>query len=311
MLPVLLILLGVAGVLVGSDVSIAAAIRLARRFGVPPLLIGLTLTSIGTSLPEIATNVAAGMSSRAGADASGLMVGNIIGSCLSQVTLLLGLVGLTATLPRPKSFLRDGVMMMLAAGLMLAVCFDGVARPIEGVVLMAVYFAYLVVLIRGTPREDAKEEEGGNLLRDLAAVFGGLMVVVFCADLVIDQAIALAQALGTPDVVIGLILGLGTGIPELTVAIQAARKGSTDLGLGNLIGSNITDPLLSFSAGVVIHEVTVTRDILTFDFPVWIGVSALALWFIHTHERLSRTESGLLVTLFFGYLGVRTFVIGG
>ena len=157
MLSALLIVLGVAGVLVGSDVAISAAIRLARRSGVPPLLIGLTLTSIGTSLPEIATNVAAGMSSRAGVDASGLLVGNIIGSCLSQITLLLGIVGLAAALNKPDNFRRDGTMMIAAAVAMFIACADGVARPIEGGVLLTLYAGYLAVLLRGMPRERTEE----------------------------------------------------------------------------------------------------------------------------------------------------------
>ncbi|MFT5679256.1 MAG: cation:H+ antiporter [Myxococcota bacterium] len=310
MLSALLIVLGIAGVLLGSDVAISAAIRLARRIGVPPLLVGLTLTSIGTSLPEIATNVAAGMSSRAGIDASGLLVGNIIGSCLSQITLLLGIVGLAASMRRPDHFRRDGAMMLVAAAAMFAVCADGVAKPIEAVVLLSLYAGYLFVLVRGTPMESPEENPEGSLFKELALAMGGLMVVVLCANLVVEQAIDLARLLELPEVVIGLILGLGTGIPELTVALQAARKGSTDLGLGNLIGSNITDPLLSFSAGVMLHEVTVPAAVLWFDFPVWLGASGLALWFIHSRSKLSRLESGLLIAVFLSYVTVRTVLIG-
>lgn len=310
MLSALLIILGVAGVLVGSDFAISAAIRLARRVGVPPLLVGLTLTSIGTSLPEIATNVAAGLSSRAGVDASGLLVGNIIGSCLSQITLLLGIVGLAASMRRPAHFRRDGAMMLAASAAMFAACADGVVHPSEGLVLMALYAGYLIVLVRSTPMTAPTDRGEGSILRDLAAALGGLVLVVFCANLVIEQAITLARLLELPEVIIGLILGLGTGIPELTVALQAARKGSMELGLGNLIGSNITDPLLSFSAGVVIHEVTVPAAVLWFDFPIWIGASALALWFIHTRSSLSRVEAGLLITVFLGYVTARTLLIG-
>lgn len=310
MLPVLLIVIGIAAVLYGSDLAIAAAIRLARRSGVPPLLIGLTLTSIGTSLPEIATNVAAGLSSRAGEDASGLLVGNIIGSCLSQITLLLGLVGLTAAMKKPDNFLRDGAMMLLAAVGMLGACADGVVEPTEGMVLMAIYTGYLLLILRGTPRNTPDTADlGGSLPRDVLVVLVGLALVIFGADTVIDQAITLARSLGTPEVVIGLILGLGTGIPELTVALQAARKGSADLGLGNLIGSNITDPMLSFSAGVLIHEVTVPREVLTFDFPFWLLSSVIALWFIWTRDQLSRLEASFLVAMFFGYLAARALLI--
>ncbi len=309
MLPALLITLGVVGVLVGSDVAISAAIRLARRSGVPPMLIGLTLTSVGTSLPEIATNIAAGLSSRAGVDASGLLVGNIIGSCLSQITLLLGIVGLAAVMHRPEHFRRDAAMVLAAAAAMFAACADGTAYPAEGLALLALYVGYLLALVRGTPMQDTAATTAGSALRDLAAALAGLAVVVLAANLVIEQAITLARLLTLPEMIIGLILGLGTGIPELTVALQAARKGSTELGLGNLIGSNITDPLLSFSAGVILHEVTVPAAVLWFDFPVWLSASALALWFIHTRDWLSRLEAGLLIAVFFGYIIARAWLL--
>ncbi|MEL6343561.1 MAG: calcium/sodium antiporter [Myxococcota bacterium] len=317
MLELFLIVVGVAGVIFGSEVAIRAAERVARRWGVSPLIIGLTLTSIGTSLPEISTNIAAGLSSRAGTDASGLLVGNIVGSCLSQITLLLGLTGLAAPLNKPPGFLRDGLMMLAASGLMLLVCLDRQATPIEGVGLTLVYLIYIVVLVRSATQESEEngetnvDRESGGVLWEIGKALGGLLLVLFCANLVVDNAVIVARAIGLSETLIGLGIGIGTGLPEMAVALQAVRNKSADIGLGNLIGSNITDPLLSFSAGIVLHTAVVPPEVLYFDFPVWIGASVVAFLFIWTHDRLARWESGLLLGIFFAFFIARYLLFEG
>ena len=316
---VALIVLGIVGVILGSDQAIRGAETVARARRVPPVVIGLTLTSIGTSLPEIATNVAAGLSSRAGVDASGLLVGNIVGSCFSQVTLLLGLTGLlAASLKEPPGFLRDGAMLMIAAALMLAVCLDGVATPGEALALLAVYGAYLTLVLRAglaeatsAPAPSAEGElEAPSLGWEVVRTLVGLVVVLLCAELVVGQAADLARQLGLDESLIGLGLGIGTGLPELAVAVQSVRRGSADIGVGNLIGSNITDPLLSFSAGALLHPVTVSPVVLRFDFPVWLVSSAVALVFVWTHDHLSRRESVLLLAIFVGFFVGRYLLYG-
>ena len=314
-MAVVWILVGLVGVVVGSELALHGAESIARRLGVSPLMVGLTIASIGTSMPEIATNVAAGLSSRAGEDASGLLVGNIVGSCLSQITLLLGLTGLAAPLRRPHGFRRDAGMMLLAAALMYVACSDGTVTPGEGGLLIATYAAYLAYLIVDAYRSDPtvpphKDETRGGLPADLARVAVGLTAVVAAADVVVGQSVLLAREAGISDGLIGLGLGLGTGMPELAVALQSVRRKTADIGLGNLIGSNITDPLLSFGAGAVISTVNVPPESLWFDFPAWGIASLVAVFFIWTHKQLVRWESGLLLLGFLTFFAVRTVVIG-
>ncbi|CAN0457212.1 unnamed protein product, partial [Ectocarpus fasciculatus] len=198
------IILGLVGIVVGSDVALRGAEAITRRLGIPPLIVGLTLTSVGTSLPEIATNIAAGLSSAAGEDASGLLVGNIVGSCFSQITLLLGITGLAATLARPTGFRRDGAMMLLAVGLMYAACADGTVSPLEGGALIAAYLAYVAALIVITLRQQrsdtpAPEAASGSVVWDLARAGVGLALVLYSADVVVGESTALARQVRISD----------------------------------------------------------------------------------------------------------------
>lgn len=303
------ILLGLVGIVAGSELALRGAESITRQLGISPLIVGLTLTAVGTSFPEIATNVAAGLSSRAGEDASGLLVGNIVGSCLSQITLLLGLTALAAPLRRPKGFARDGSMMLLAIALMFAACADGYVTPAEGGALIVAYLLYISAIIAiaaRTPREEGAEKSSSSrTLQDLVGIVVGLTVVIGSADVVVDQSVLLAREVGISDGVIGLGLGLGTGMPELAVALQSIRRKSADIGLGSLIGSNITDPLLSFGIGASIHVVTVAPAVRWFDFPAWTLASILALLFIWSDRELVRWEAMLLIVFFFAFFVVR------
>ncbi|MHC5019450.1 MAG: sodium:calcium antiporter [Planctomycetota bacterium] len=304
----LIIAVALAGLVVGADWTVRGATTLARRAGWSPMMIGLTVISIGTSLPEIGTNLASGFRLTQGIDASGIAVGNIVGSNLSQITLLLGVVGFFATLQWSRSSFRwDGMMVLVAAGLMWLVCVDGTATRLEGLLLVCAYAAYLAsVWWRGDrhpdlaePGDDAAPAEPiGGLPLALLGIVCGLALVAVCADQCVTQGVGFARRMGIGEEVIGLAVGVGTGLPELTVSLRAMRSGEAGLSLGNLLGSNITDPLLSFGAGVCIHDVTVTETVLRFDFPYWLGVTGVALLLLRRRFNLTRPEAAGLVGLF-------------
>jgi len=253
----------------------------------------------------------AGLSTRAGADASAIAVGNIIGSNLGQITLLLGIAGLMATLTIPKrSLKRDGLMLFMAIVLMYVTCVDGFVSPAEGVLLVFAYLGYLFFIFY---QERFKEKNGHRKERDLnkkitfdlVKTIVGLIVVVYAAQLVVTNGVAIATKRGIEESIIGLFVGLGTSIPELTVSIRAVLKHAGELSLGNLIGSNITDPLLSFGLGAAVAGVTIPEIVLKFDFPFWMASTLIALMLLYNHLNLNRKESSILLILYTLFMYIR------
>lgn len=314
MLQLLLVAFGIAGLAIGSNLVVRGALSIARTFGISPLVVGLTITSIGTSLPEIATNVAVGADVLAGIPASGIAIGNVIGSCLSQITLLLGIAGLAGTLTCPRrSLRRDGLMLVLALAGMWFASLDGTVSRVEGGVLVLSYIAYLVAVVileRQWEEEDEEEEIVPMPMgRAAIALVVGLVVVTASADLAVENAVLLASGWGVGASLIGLMVGVGTGLPELTVSLQAMRERSGTLGLGNLIGSNITDPLLSTGLGACVAPFAVPAVALGFDFPFWMAATGVALLLLFNHLDLNRRESGVLLIVFGLFVWVRTTLL--
>jgi cation:H+ antiporter len=317
-MDLVLICAGLAGLVLGSHATVLGARGLARQFHVSELVIGLTVTSVGTSLPEIATNLAAALSSAAGVDASGIAIGNIIGSNLSQITLLLGAAGLVARLTIPRRALRrESAAVFGAMMLSLLASIDGIIARWEGGLLVAAYAVYIagvIVTERRARRGDAQAAEGDTaacdapprrVAWDTLLVLIGLCAVVAAADVLVDHAVGLARVAGLDEAGIGLLVGLGTGLPELAVSLQAIIRGSGALSIGNLLGSNITDPLLSLGLGAAVHPVLVPEVALLFDFPYWVLGTSVALLLLLNHLGLNRKESSILILLYAMFLYLR------
>jgi len=308
---------GLLGLWFGSDFAVEAARRIAVKLKVSDLIIGLTITSIGTSLPEISTNILAGFSTLAEKDASGIAVGNIIGSDLAQITLLLGIVGFLATLTIPmRSLKRDGFMLFIALILMYITAIDGHVSRGEGVILVLAYIIYLIYLLNQERVLENKKTKSKSEKRDykigidLIKTIVGLTVVVVSAYLIVENGVSMALQIGITESVIGIFVGLGTSIPELTVSLRAIKERAGELSLGNLIGSNITDPLLSFGLGASVAGVTISQSVLQFDFVYWMAATAIALSLLYNHMNLNRKESSVLIILYllFIYLKLTFFL---
>lgn len=304
-----IIILGLLGLWFGSDIVVDNARDIAKRLGVSELIVGLTITSIGTSLPEISTNLAAGFSTAAGRDASGLAVGNIIGSELSQITLILGIAGFMATLTTTKrSLKRDGIMMFMALLVMYMVCSDTYVSRGEGIFLVLIYLTYIALLLiqeRVWGKFRASKELKRNILWKLVLILVGVLVVIYSADAIVDNGVVLAEKVDITESLIGLFIGLGTSIPELSVSVKALSKKAGSLSLGNLMGSNITDPLFSFGLGACVAGVTVSESVLAFDFVYWAMATLVALLLLFNHLNLNRKESSILILLYLFFMYCR------
>jgi cation:H+ antiporter len=314
-----LFLVGIALVLLGAELVLRGASRLAALLGVSPMLIGLTIVSVGTSTPELAVGITAAAEGR-----GTLAVGNIAGANILNLLFILGLSALIRPLPMKPRTARLDVPVMIAAAIgLIAISWDGLLSRFDGSLLLAAALAYTVALVAQSRRETAatKREYAREFgvtatgmrpgpsaaLRNLALLAAGIAIVVWGADLLVAGAADIARALGVSDAIIGLtIVALGTTAPELATTVVATLKNDRDVAIGNLIGSSVYNILAILGAVCVVAPagVEVGRGILLVDLPLAAAAAVLACASTFVTDRtVSRREGALLVGLYLVYFG--------
>ncbi|MAV77863.1 MAG: hypothetical protein CMA15_03145 [Euryarchaeota archaeon] len=315
---VALLALALALLIKSADVFIEGAKGLAYRAGLPEVVIGLTIVSIGTSLPEIlVTSTAAADITPTTQEIGDLAIGGIYGSILVQITLILGVVvAFRGVKVRPSWLKRDGLIMFSSIGLLTFFLFtgDGLSR-FEGGVLASLYVVYIYWLL--SHRDEILEEElsGGEkverkLNRTTASygfmVTSGLLLALFAAHHLVNVASEMAYAFNVPHAVIGTtVSGLGTSLPELTIAFLAAKR-SQGVAIGTLIGSNITDPLLSIGIAAMVHPLALTDA--SFSLTAYIIIPAtfvgtgVALIMMRSQYEFKRWEGVVLILIYMIFL---------
>jgi len=311
----LLLVFGLVLLIRGGDLFVGAALRIAEFMRMPRVIVGSTVVSLATTMPELVVSVTAA----AQGDAD-LAVGNAVGSCMCNIALILGI---TATLKRVEihpSALRRAVLTMvgLGAGLLLLTLDLALSRW-QGVLLLmvgAAYFAYdfIETARHPAPAQIAEAKEIGS---EVARGFGwfrtraGTVVqfalaaglVVFASGILVDSAVGIAHTLGIPPLVIGLtVVALGTSLPELTTAIGSARKQVSDLSVGNILGANIANLSLIIGVAAALTPVRIDRVTQLFDLPALLGVMGLLAWTLWTQHRLDRREGVILLLVYGGYI---------
>lgn len=295
---------GLLGLSLAAAAVVWGAKHLAQTFGVSHAAMGTVVAAVGTSIPEIATNLGAAVSSLRGEDASGIAVGNILGSCISQVTLLLGITAILSPIRATRRrVVRDGGMALAAIGLMFLACRGGQISRWEAGALVAAYVAYLAWVWRDERTDSASDEptDGPPTWLAVFACLVGIVGLAISADAIIDGAVHIAQSQGVPRKTLGVGVGVATGLPELAVAVQAVRSNVSQMALGNLLGSNVTDPLATFGLGALVSPVAVTESSLDPHFMVWAAATFLALGLLSVRPGLTRVRGGVLVVGFAGY----------
>lgn len=298
----------------GSDFAVDAAKRLATVLGIGETIFGLTIVSVGTSLPEIFTNVYAAVQIHSGTETSGIAVGAVVGSEIIQITLVLGLAAMFGSMrPEKGALRRDGSALILAASAVIGFGLDGRISQLEGGVLIAAYIAYLWHLARSHSVGDRSEPENAEPIKVAVEVLRlavGLAVLLVGGALVVDNATEVAAMAGISQTVIGiLVIGVGTSLPELSIGIMGMRRGAAGISLGALLGSNITDPTLSLGSGAVISGFDFDPSLLQLDVPFWLGATVIALWFLRTDESLDRREGAALMGLFVVYVAIKLWML--
>lgn len=318
--PLVLLTLALALLIKSADVFVEGAKGLAYRAGLPEVVIGLTIVSIGTSLPEIlVTATAAADITPENTEIADLAIGGIFGSVLVQITLILGVVvALRSVKVRPSWLKRDGLIMFLSIALLAFFIWTGsVLSRIEGFILASLYVLYIYWLL--SKRNEIMEDELGDaepverkLDRTTASyafmVTLGLMLALFAAHHLVNVASDLAYQMSVPHAVIGTtVSGLGTSLPELTIAFVAARR-SEGVAIGTLIGSNITDPLLSIGLAAMVHPLALTPGSYNLTMflivPATLLGTAVALAMMRSGYEFKRKEGVYLILIYVVFLAI-------
>ena len=313
---------GLILLVLGAELLVRSSVALARRLGVSTLMIGLTLVGFGTSSPELVASLTAALKG-----SSGIAVGNVVGSNICNVLLILGASALIAPLAITRAaFLRDGSVLMAVSLLLLGVCLLGEVPRWVGAILVGLLGIYLVWCYR-TERHDpqaAKVHEGeanaasavpsASVALSVVGACGGLVLLVIGAWLLVGGAMTLARTFGVSETIIGLtVVAVGTSLPEMATSVIAAARGQADVAFGNIVGSNIYNILGILGVVAVVQPVAIPPEIAAFDIWVMLASSALLVLFALTGWRIVRWEGAALLAGYGLYVGwlARATVAGG
>ena len=307
----IILIIGFFLLIKGADIFVDGASSIAKKIGIPSVIVGLTIVSLGTSAPELAVSLISSFNGN-----NGIAVGNVLGSNLFNTLVVLGGTAIVAPLLIKKSTIkRDYIATLVVTILTCFLIFGLVPKSenmlsrISGIILLVVCIIYMFILVKAAKKDGVKDEESTseikmskNILLSLIGVVG----IVFGGNLVVDSATNIAYALGMSEKLVGLtIVAVGTSLPELVTSIVAALKGENDIALGNVLGSNIFNLVLILGASATINPITVS-GVMVIDFIILIAVTLFigALIFFNKKEekRLGRLEGIILVGMYVAYL---------
>ena len=294
------VLLGVGLVLLmaGGSLLVKGASDTALALGVSPLMIGLTLVGFGTSAPELVTSIQAALDG-----SPGIAVGNVVGSNICNVLLILGLAAvLSPIVTSAKSFRRDGLVLGLSALACLGVVLSGQAGRLAGVVLLGALVGYIWWAYRTEKEEPEEMALPVRLPLAVAIAAAGLVLVVLGARWLVQGAVDLASALGVSDTLIGLtIVAVGTSLPEMATSLVAAIRGNSAVAIGNVVGSNIFNILGILGITAIIAPLSVDASMARFDIPVMLAVSLLLAALLLMTRRINRATGAAILLAYAGY----------
>lgn len=317
MMNVLLVLLGVLLLTGGGEALIRGSLAAAGRLGISPLLSGLLIVGFGTSAPELVVSVDAALSQR-----PDIAVGNVVGSNISNVLLILGLCALvTPLVVHPRVLRRDGITVVAASILFLVLVWGHALARMDAAIFLIALLAYLLLAYRtersgAAPSAELHQAESKELavlpktkLWITIAIVLGLALLIAGSQVLLTGAVAIAGSLGFSEAAIGLTLvAVGTSLPELTISLIAAFRRHADVAIGNILGSNIFNLLGILGISALLQPLPVHERILQFDQWVMLAASLILLLFLYTGSRLSRIEGGLLLVGYVAYVAIGYFV---
>ncbi|MEL6406386.1 MAG: calcium/sodium antiporter [Chloroflexota bacterium] len=312
-LDILLVLGGLAGLYFGGNWLVTGSSRLALRFNVPPIIVGLTIVAVGTSAPELFVSVGATLRGN-----PGISLGNVIGSNIANIGLILGFTGAIRALTVREILVKREIFILLTITLFTTLLtLDGQLSRLDGILLMSGFalFNFIFYTIAQSTTEpvdielpdEALTEDGEKqktpAFMDIVYIWGGITLLVIGGQWMVEGATNIARNLGVSELVIGVTLvAFGTSLPELATSATAVLKGETDIAVGNVIGSNIANLLLVLGATSFIAPIAVgATELSVVEFVVMIGFTVLLIPFARNRV-LSRTESALFLGGYFAFI---------
>lgn len=297
LVQILLLVIGFTMLVKGADWFVDGSAGIAKKLGIPQLVIGLTIVAMGTSAPEAAVSINASLKGN-----SGIAIGNVVGSNILNILIILGISAVLSTIAIQKSTLKYEIPYMIFVTVVLIVLGmsgEYVTR-IEGVILWALFLVYLVYLFKlakqGAEEDSTEDRPGWKLC--ISMILGGV-IVVWGSDITVDSATSIAQMIGLSERFIGLtIVALGTSLPELVTSVVAARKGNADIAIGNIVGSNIFNILFVIGTASIIAPV-MYESVFLFDGIIAV-LAGILLWVSVLKTRSLRKPWGIVYLVCYG-----------
>ncbi len=303
LLQVVLLVLGFVMLIKGADWFVDGAASLAGKFGIPQLVIGLTIVAMGTSAPEAAVSISAALQ-----DNAGITIGNVVGSNILNVLIILGLASVIIPIAVKKSTIKYEIPFTILVTGVLAVLglWDNKISTLEGVILWGLFILYLGYLFWMTKKGEAEVEESESKLDKIwkmivfILIGGGL--IVWGSDVTVDAATSIAKFFNMSDQLIGLtIVALGTSLPELITSVTAAKKGNADIAIGNIVGSNIFNILFVVGTTALITPVVYAQSFLVDSIVAVVSMVLLLLLVLNKDKKLKRWGGAILLVGYVAY----------
>lgn len=304
LVQLLFLVLGFVMLVKGADWFVEGASKVAEKFGIPQLVIGLTIVAMGTSLPEAAVSTSAALKGSAE-----ITIGNVVGSNIMNVLLILGITSVISPLVVQRSTIKYEIPMVIGATVLLAALglTDGTVGRIDGIILLAGMVGYLLYLLKMSKSGQAaietgeKAKESDGLLKMILLILTGGVMIVWGSDVTVDAATALARIFGMSERLIGLtIVAFGTSLPELVTSATAAVKGKADIAVGNIVGSNLFNILFVVGIAAAITPVVYAPNFLV-DTVVCIATAALLWLCVVRKQKLQRHGGAIMLICYAGY----------
>lgn len=302
LLQLALLVVGFVMLIKGADWFVDGVSGIAEKFGIPQLVIGLTIVAMGTSAPEAAVSITAAMKGSAA-----ITIGNVLGSNIMNVLVILGVTSVITAIAVQNSTIRIELPFMIGISVLLLACgmTGNVITRVEGILLWGIFIVYLGYLFQAAKngKEEQEEEKQASIGKLILTGVIGMILIIVGSDVTVDAASALAAIFGMSERFIGLtIVALGTSLPELVTSVIAARKGKADIAIGNIVGSNIFNILFVVGTTALIIPVPFSSEFFV-DGMVAI-LAAVLLWVcVFWKKRLERLGGGIMLLGYLGYFG--------